>query len=203
MTRFLIFPILLLSWFARADILFEGYYKLENDRRHVGFAVVRTEVDAKKIRTTRIFIHTIDRDKKSHQSTQVTKETLTHHPMDSDFFELVEGKAERVQTQFQGTSYQSQFQNKSGKQSDKWRLEPNTVLSSSVLPVLLANKPVKGKTYSYRAVQENRPARASQTRSTILALKKCLINFNKKPPRRKMHLSSATIQAPLKTKRRL
>ncbi len=151
---FLIFPSA-----QAAETIFEGFYRLENQDRHVGFAVQRLESNSGQGRQTlKYFISTEDRDGRPRQ----IKATVTYgddlRPIEYHYLGDDSGTLTRLHGLFEGDVFREEFKRKDLKGSQAEKMEPNVFFSAMVNAVLLANSPVKGKVYKYKAVKEQEAA---------------------------------------------
>lgn len=123
---------------ALAEVVFDGYYKIENDGKHVGFAVRQLDIDAKKkTRTYRMFVHTLDGEQKGHEESLIATSADNLRPIESS--DNDDGHTKKLK-------YDAK---------KKSKLQANEIFSISALSLLLENHPETGKFYSYMALREN------------------------------------------------
>lgn len=148
--------LILLSPFAYANIIFEGYYRIEIKGKHVGFSIARWEQDpATKIRTAKFFVYTRDRNNRLHRDFLVEKFTADYRPRAYDLATLYDQAQGHYQVAFQDHSYQDLSASGKGKVITKHPLPPNAILAAELPRVLVSMKPKAGSAFNYTAVNED------------------------------------------------
>ncbi len=147
---------------ANAEITFEGFYRIENAGEHVGFSVVREELDPKtKISTIRYFIVTTDRDHKLHEVRSTSTHDARLNPLTSDYIEKTEGQEVEhlhVQIKITGKNYHYVKQEDKFKKQGDGKLKDNEFLRPMTDHVLLLNHLKKGKAYTYDVFRDDEAA---------------------------------------------
>jgi hypothetical protein len=139
-----------------AAIIFEGYYRIEDSGKHVGFSVLREDFDPiKKIRTIQYLVNTRDRDQKIQKIEATTRQTENYQPLSSDFKGLDGDAPSRLQISVAALNFQLQFRGEDIKSAQAGKFSKNEFWSSAAHRVLAANKFAVGKTYKYRALRED------------------------------------------------
>jgi hypothetical protein len=156
------FSLLISSSMAVAEVTFEGFYRIENAGEHVGFSVVREDMDPKtKITTVRYFIVTTDRDHKLHEVKSISTHDAHFIPLTSDYVEKTEGQAvERlhVRIDLTGKNYHYVKQQDSIQKQGNGKLKDNEFLRPMTEHVLLLNHLKKGKAYTYDVFRDDEAA---------------------------------------------
>jgi len=154
------------STFARGEVVFEGYYKIEGGGSHIGFSVLREEFDPKtNIWTIRNYVHTADRSHKLHEVTTVSQHDQFFRPLKSEYLEA-EGEDDFVVTnvtiRVKGKSFTAKGQIGSPKKNElKGKLDENEVFRNVISRALLINHPANGRVFSYRVLNHDWPLHRS------------------------------------------
>lgn len=151
-----LFSLILGPLSVQAEIVFEGFYRIERVGRHVGFSVVREEYDAvKKIRSFRYFVHTLDQDSKLRQIRGFSEHRENFEPILSDYREDEAGKKSRTQISFTKKSFRIK-QDVDGKKTERsGELRAHEVLRTIAHRVVHSMSFAKGKAISYQAIRDD------------------------------------------------
>ncbi len=144
---------------ARAEIQFEGYYRIEADAKHVGFAVVRWERDPpSKNEIVKYFLHTADLENVMHRILSTEVFDPAFRPVRYEQEESTDDKPSKYVVSFRkGGLFDVAYQAKGFSQEKKTGDIPEgAFLSQEINRVLAANKPAKGKVYKYLALNESK-----------------------------------------------
>jgi hypothetical protein len=141
---------------AAAEIVFEGYYKIEKGEKPLGFSVVREEFDPKlKEWRMHYFINTRDRDHEERSINCSIRYNQNFKPLESTYEETDGALKSSSHILFSGSKFTHKFVSKGTKGTVSGTLGKDEFLRSSAHRVLLHNKLKKGMGYSFTALRED------------------------------------------------
>ncbi len=148
------------SSLGRAEVIFEGYYKVYLSNEHSGYAIQRYEFDAAKKEFTStyyIYVRTSPDGKKFISESLAAKSDDKFHPKNYQYTAILEGKPMTVDAKFSGNMMTAKIrkaENKGKPKTVKRKIPEGTFLSTMLLYLILQKGMSVGKNFSYNAVAE-------------------------------------------------
>jgi hypothetical protein len=153
---FLALALLLTSMHARADVLFEGFYKVMLEDTHVGYVIQRFEFDPKKKEfTTAYFLKTNAAGGNLSESLKA-RATAGFRPVNYQYTSVQGDQTRTIDAAFKGETMTAQVTEGSKHGVITKKVPKEVFLASFLGYVMLQGKEgmKKGLKYSYRAIAE-------------------------------------------------
>ena len=142
---------------AKAEVIFEGYYKVSLSGVHSGYAIQRYELDAKKKEfssTYYLYVRTSPDGKKFLTESLVTKSNDKFHPKSYSYTAISNGQPTTIDGKFSKGKLIAKI-NKGGKPQTKTKVVPQGTFMSTMLIFLILQKGIGvGKNFSFNAIAE-------------------------------------------------
>lgn len=142
---------------AKAEVIFEGFYKVSLNDVHSGYAIQKFELDAKSKEFKSIYyiyVRTSPDGKKFLTESLVSKSNDKFHPKSYNYTAIVDGKPVTIDAKFTDKTMKANI-NKDGKPQKVTKNIPKGTFMSSMLLFLILQKGVGvGKNFSYNAIAE-------------------------------------------------
>jgi hypothetical protein len=142
---------------AKAEVIFEGYYKVNLEGEHRGYAIQRYEFDGNKKEFTStyfIYVRISPDGKRFTTESLVAKSNDKFQPLNYQYTAILEGKPLIIDAKFDGRNLRATVK-REGKDERKTRVIPEgSFLSTMLLHLILQNGLKVGKGFSYNAIAE-------------------------------------------------
>ena len=148
------FFLLALPLKIEAKVLFEGYYKIKSQGKHVGFTVHRYEFKPKKKQFHSTYY--IRTNPQAGDIKESLKAVADHkfHPISYQYTSQVKNKVKTIDAQFKGQKMTAMVSNGKTKNKVTRKIPKNSFLSTFLGYLMLQQGYKKGKNFSYKAIAE-------------------------------------------------
>lgn len=139
---------------VKADVLFEGYYQIESDKKPIGYTVQRYSFDKKtKTFSSVYFVKTRIGESTITESLQA-KATEKFEPISYQYTAQVNDQVKTIDASFKGYQMVAQVSDGTNKQTLTKTFPKGTFLSTFLGYLMLQNGYKANKKFSYKAIAE-------------------------------------------------
>ncbi len=141
-----------------AEILFEGFYRIERKKQHVGYVMQRMSTDAKaRTKTLTTYMRVVQDGQELFESTKSVARLGTGAPVSSSYTTNTLGNPVTIVTQYNGAKGKASFYSGNKRTLERAEtLKPVAHASSFIFYLADLSKMTAGKNYEYNALTEER-----------------------------------------------
>lgn len=142
----------------KAEILFEGYYKVSQFKKHIGFFVLRNEIDAKTKKFKTISYLKLGKNGFDMTESLMATSNLDFTPAEYTYLATDGQKSVTIDATFKGDTMTAMMSESGEKRKISKKLQKGTFLSSSLYYMMLKSKEglKSGTQFSFNAIAEER-----------------------------------------------
>lgn len=142
--------------FSQAEVLFEGYYKVSQFKKHVGFFILRNEIDPKTKEFKTVSFMRLGKNGFNMTESLTAISTTDFKPISYSYLATDGGKSKTIDMTFKGETMSGIVMENGEKSKVSKKLPKGTFLSSSLYYMMLNSKEglKTGTKFEFNAVAE-------------------------------------------------